>query len=185
MKLLKVLFFISLLLWTSSCRTANVTVLEDDNRTFSLTNYNTFDFFETSTEENFNENQQMHIDIIKDEIVQHMNARGLIMDNQNPDIKINIGIRVEEKVQTRETGLVTDPGTFNYIGQRRYTWRSETVQVGRYRAGTGTIHLVDTEDNRAVWIGVVEKILPAREGRIEGAVRFGVREAFNKMDEYN
>lgn len=185
MKLLNILLAFSLIIVINSCRTAEVTVLEDDNRNFRLTNYSTFDFVETTAEGMFTEYQQLHINNIKDEITQQMNARGLRRDEENPDLKVNIGISVEERAQTRETNLVTDPGTFTYVGQRRYAWRSETIEVGRYREGTGTIHLIDTEDNRAVWVGVVEKILPAREGRIEGAVRFGVREAFDKIDEYN
>jgi len=185
MKVIPLGIFIGFLVLMAGCRTVSVIVLEDDNRNFSLNNYATYDFFQTEATGIFNQSEQIYLNQIKEEVSNHMDERGLARDTINPELRINIGIHVEEKTQTRETGLVTDPGTFTYIGQRRYTWRSETVEVGRYRKGTGTIHFVDAERQSAVWVGVVEEILSPRTDRIERTVRDGVREVFNKIDEYN
>ena len=185
MKNISFLILISFLVMATGCRTVSVTVLEDDNRNFRLANYATYDFYQTEATGQFNQSEQIYFNQIKEEVAAHMDQRGVARDTVNPELKINIGIHVEERTQTRETGLVTDPGTFTYIGQRRYTWRSETVEVGRYRKGTGTIHFVDAERQSAVWVGVVEEILSPRTDRIERTIRDGVREVFNKIDEYN
>lgn len=185
MKIIHLGLIILFSLLTAGCRTIDVTVLEDDNRNFRLANYLTYDFYQTEATGSFNHSEQIYFNQIMQEVAQHMDDRGVARDTVNPALKINIGIHVEEKTQTRETGLVTDPGTFTYIGQRRYAWRSETIEVGRYRKGTGTLHFVDTERQSAVWVGVVEEILSPRTDRIERTIRDGVREIFNTIDEYD
>jgi len=180
----KLFILLGVILIITGCRTTTITVLEDDNRNFRLANYSSYDFYETEAEGVFNAEENASINLIKEEISRQMEARGLQRDPQNPDLKVNIGIQVEERVQTRQTGLVTDPGTFMYVGQRRYAWRSETVETGRYRHGTASLHLVDPDRDRAVWVGVVEEILPRREARLERTIRDGVEKTFEKIDEY-
>ncbi|TVR18254.1 MAG: DUF4136 domain-containing protein [Balneolaceae bacterium] len=94
---------------------------------------------------------------------------------------MNIGIVAEERDQVRETGLATDPATFNYIGQRRYTWQSEEIKIGTYRQGTVTIHLVDAARNEAVWVGISERVIDEREERLQRTIREGVKEMFEKI----
>jgi len=181
---LKIHILFGIILIFTGCRTTTVTVVEDDNRNFRLADYSTYDFYETEAEGIFNVEDNASINLIREEISRQMEARGLKRDGQDPDLRVNIGIQVEERTQTRQTGLVTDPGTFTYVGQRRYAWRSETVETGRYRHGTATLHLVDTERETAVWVGVVEEILPRREARLERTIREGVEKTFEKIDEY-
>lgn len=171
------------IIFFAGCRTIQVTVLDDYDGNFQLNDYITYDFFEPQVEGVFNAENNESINLIKEEISRQMADRGLSRDTDNPDLMVNIGIQVEERTQTRETGLVTDPGTFTYVGQRRYSWRSETVETGRYRYGTATLHLVDTEKDRAVWVGVVEEILPRREAKLKRTIRDGVKRAFEKIDE--
>jgi len=185
MNLLKATTLLYMILFFTGCRTTDVTVVEDDNRSFRLADYSSYDFYETEAEGIFNPEENASIELIKEKISRQMEARGLQRDTQNPDLKVNIGIQVEERTQTRQTGLVTDPGTFNYVGQRRYAWRSETVETGRYRHGTATLHLVDTDRDMAVWVAVVEEILPRREARLERTIRDGVEKTFERIDEYN
>ena len=184
MKFLNLFMFSILIIMTMACRTATVTVLEDDDQNFRLADYSTFNFYEATPEGIFDQEQQNYISLIKNEVSLQLTERGLARDAENPDLMINIGISTEERVQTRETGLVTDPGTFQYIGQRRYVWRSETIETGRYQVGTGTIHLIDREEDRAVWVGVVEKILRPRLRDYENAIRKGVEKVFERIDEY-
>lgn len=185
MNAIKATIILYIILITTSCKTTTVTVVEDDNKNFRLANYTTYDFYDTQAEGIFDSGNNASIHLIKEEIGRHMEARGLRRDEDSPDLKVNIGIQVEEKTQTRQTGLVTDPGTFTYIGQRRYTWRSETVEAGRYRQGTASLHLVDTNQDRAVWVGMVEEILPRREAMLEKTIRNGVEKTFQKIDKYN
>jgi hypothetical protein len=168
-------------LMTFGCRTAQVNVTEQQPN-FRLQHYSSFDFLDEE-EENMSPAYRENIQFIKDEIVRQMEARGISHDQENPELMVNIGVAVEDRVQTRETGLVTDPGTFNYIGQRRYKWQSETIETGRYQKGTATMHLVDVEEQQAVWVGVLEKVLPRRDDRLKQAIESGVEKMFAKMDD--
>jgi hypothetical protein len=167
--------YFMVLLFLFSCKTVQVEVL-DRQEGFDLEQYESFRFIENDGEA-FSPDYRQKINFLKDEIVRQMNARGLALDNQSPDLLVNIGIAVEE----RQIG-VTDPGSFNYIGQRRYQWDSELIQAGRYPQGSMAIHLVDRERGQAVWIGTVEKLLPREAGHLREAVIRGVERLFREMD---
>ncbi|MFC4871834.1 DUF4136 domain-containing protein [Negadavirga shengliensis] len=173
-----------LIICSLSCGVREVIVMEDQAGNFNLGRYETFDFLETGATGDLSDNYQESVGALMDEITEQMTRRGIEQTAENPDLRINIGILMEEKVQTRETGLVTDPGTFNYIGQQRYTWRSQTVEAGRYRLGTVTVHLVDTDLDKAVWVGVVEKTIANRPARIERISRKAAQKLFDRLDEY-
>ncbi|EON78152.1 lipoprotein, putative [Lunatimonas lonarensis] len=145
---------------------------------FVLEKYSTFDFYKTDASGDLGDNYQAGIDFLKGEIAKQMAYRGLLRDEESPQVWVNIGVWVEEQTQTRETGLVTDPGTFNYIGQRRYSWKSETVELGTYKKGTVTLHLVDATENNALWIGTVEEILVSNEDRLRNRIMRGVEKVF-------
>ena len=164
----------------SACQTTRVTVLEQ-SPDFELAAYSSFGFFVSDAEGVLSENYEQHIEYLKDEITQRMEARGLSKQAEGAELKINIGIVVEERDQVRETSLTTDPGTFNYIGQRNYTWQSEEIKVGTYRQGTVTIHLVDAERNEAVWVGISDRVIEEREERLQRTIREGVAEMFDKI----
>lgn len=158
------------------------TSVTDVSPSYSLGNYSSFAFYETSVEGDLSENYQQHLDFMKSEISKHMAYRGLLpAPNGDADLLINIGILVENKTQTRETGLLTDPGTFNYIGQRRYTWKSETVEVGQFRKGSVDIHLIDAKKNEAVWAGVTTGVIDEKEDRLLKTISKGVSEMFEKL----
>lgn len=167
-----------------SCKVAEVTVLQDQEGNFNLGRYDSFDFLETGATGDLSDSYQESIGALMEEITYQLTQRGIEQRSENPHIHINIGILMEQKVQTRQTGLVTDPGTFNYIGQQRYTWKSETVEAGRYRLGTVTIHFVDTSLDEAVWVGVVEKTIADRPSRIQRISRRAVQKVFDRLDEY-
>ena len=109
--------------------------------------YQTFDFLDFDvrllTEHQIN---QENVDYLKSAIVKQLTAKGL-KQQSNPDLAINIGVVVEEEVQTRET----DIRDMRYMGQRNYHWQVEEVVVGVYKKGTVSIELVDTKENEAVW----------------------------------
>lgn len=160
-----------------ACKSTKVTVLEQSTG-FELSSYDTFGFFMTDAEGELSDNFERNIEYLKNEITNQMESRGLSKQIEGADLKINIGIAVEERDQTRETSLATDPGTFNYIGQRRYSWKSEEVKIGTYRQGTVTIHLVDAERNEAVWVGISDRVIDNREDRLQRTIREGVAEMF-------
>ncbi|WP_394355338.1 DUF4136 domain-containing protein [Pararhodonellum marinum] len=101
--------------------------------------------------------------MVQHEISRQMKIRGIEKVDIQPDLRVNLGISIKAETHTRETSLVTDPGTFTYIGQRRYTWQAETIEIGKYKEGSLTLDLVDNSNNQPAWIGVLEGILPENE----------------------
>jgi hypothetical protein len=161
------------------CACSGVRVLDTEADTgFRLGNYKTFDFFivegSGDTTENFDANAQL----IMQAISRELQSRGLQPNGVKPDLLVNIGIVVREKVQTRETNIREAP---RYIGQRRYSWKSEQVEVGRYKEGTVTVDLVDRVENNLVWKGVVEGTIPTKKEKIEPTINKGVSELFERL----
>lgn len=172
------LFFALIIL--THCRPA-IEISTEREPGFDLTNYNTFSFVREDTT---NENKQVwaylsEISTIKEALREQLEEQGLRYVDSNPDLRINIGIVVEEQVQTRPTNFATDPP--QYIGQRRYTWSVRDVEVGRYQQGTVTVHLVDNENNELVWMGVAEAVIPRDRERQEKRIKEGVQEMAKKM----
>lgn len=178
MKLLRLIPSLLILL-SFSCSSSLVTVEDSAYENFDLTDYQTFDFFEIENTNPSNPNFEKAIELFKKEIGEAMLSRN-IKQSSNPDIKVNLGIIIEDKVQTRTTNLATDP--FMYSGQRSYTWKSEEVPVNTYREGSVTMHLVDTKNNQVVWLGTINRVVPNKDEKKAEAIRFAVTELFKEID---
>ncbi len=163
-----------------SCSSTEVIVEKDLYGKFHLNNYESFGFFGIDSEESANPEFAQTVAILKEEITSQMQKRGLIHDQTNPDLNINLGVTVADKVQTRETNLVSDP--FLYIGQRNYTWKVREVPVNTYKEGSLTIHLVESGSNEAVWVGTANKIIPKKEAKRHEAISTVVEDIFQKLD---
>ena len=145
---------------------------------FQLSKYKTFDFFQIvgagDTSSYFEEN----VKLLKESIAQKLQAKGLTQSSSQPDLQVNIGAMVEEKVQTRETTLRDAP---RYMGQRNYTWKSEEVEVGRYREGTVTVHLVDPSTKKLMWKGAVAGVIPNKQKNVPATIEEGMKALFAKL----
>jgi hypothetical protein len=97
---------------------------------------------------------------------------------QNPDLWLNIGIVIENKVQTRQTNIRDAP---LYIGQRNYSWRSKEVEVNRYKLGTVTLDLVDQQKNEQIWEGVVQGTISNKSEKMKKRVNKGIDKLFNQL----
>ncbi|WP_237144095.1 DUF4136 domain-containing protein [Pontibacter pamirensis] len=147
---------------------------------FQLSNYETFAFYEVEASgEGLTPAYQTQVQYLQQAISDQLEARGLTQTTSDPDLLINLGIVVTEEVQTRQTDIRSDPP--NYIGQRRYTWRSREVEVGRYREGTVSVHLVDNEQNELVWRGAAEAILQRKQAKLQEQIVKGVEEMFQAI----
>ncbi|RDV15814.1 DUF4136 domain-containing protein [Pontibacter diazotrophicus] len=147
---------------------------------FQLSNYNTFAFYEVDASgEGLTPAYRTQVQYLQQAISDQLEARGLTQTTSDPDLLINLGIVVTEEVQTRETDIRSDPP--NYIGQRRYTWRSREVEVGRYREGTVSVHFVDNERNELVWRGRAEAILQRKQAKLQEQIVEGVEEMFQEL----
>jgi hypothetical protein len=175
------IYFFALIGWIFvSCASTSPVVLQDDIYSdFDLKSYKTFDFISIEGEDTGRPEFEENIRYLQDAISKKMVERGL-RQAENPDLKINLGITVEDKVQTRETSLATDP--FMYTGQRNYTWQVEEVQVGTYKEGSLTMHLVDPKKNQAAWVGSISRALPNKGKNTPSTIDDAVNLLFERID---
>ena len=140
--------------------------------------YQTFDFIDFDvqllTEHQIN---QQNVEYLKAAIVKQLEAKGL-KQSTNPDLAVNIGVVVEEEVQTRET----DIRDMRYMGQRNYHWEVEEVVVGVYKMGTVSIELVDTQQNKAVWEESESNVINKKQKNVQKKIDKGVARIFKKFD---
>lgn len=170
---------LALLLLLAGCAPA-IDINTEPATDFRLSAYNTFAFYDVDASgEGLSPNYQPQVQYIQQKIREQLEARGLTYSASEPDLLINLGIVVNEEVQTRETNIITDPPM--YIGQRRYTWRSKEIEVGRYREGTVSVHLVDNDRNELVWQGTAEAILQSKEAKLQEQIARGVEEMFREI----
>ena len=147
---------------------------------FAIGGYSTFGFQskmvdEDSLPEPFLEN----IALIKKAIADNLVSKGL-RESQDPGLIINLSALMEDKVQTRQTDFRTD-GLPRYTGQRSYSWKSEEVPVGKYKAGTLFLGISDTRQGKLVWRGEIDNILPAKEAKIQARLVKSVDDLLNKL----
>lgn len=142
-----------------------------------FSSYKTFDFYKVEARGDTNSQKYNEsIEKLEDAIAIKMQKFGYLLSKTNPDILINVGVVVMEKIQTRQTDLRTDAP--RYIGQRRYSWKSQEVETGRYRQGTVTVEVVDRKQNKLVWQGVIEDIIPQKDAKLERTIKKGVEKLF-------
>lgn len=174
---MKHLLFYLFVLTIVSCSSTAKIIKSETAEGANLSAYKTFDFYKLEASgdtisQKFEQRSAMLKAAIADELVQ----KGYQQVAGNADLMVNIGISVKEDVQTRQTDFRTDAP--RYTGQRRYTWKSKEVEVGRYRTGTVDIHLVDAKNNTMLWQKVAEDIIPEKDSKLETKVREGMKKIF-------
>lgn len=172
-------FYIVLLLGFSmvfsSCNSSYKVLNPKQEDNFKLSDYATFGFYDIeATGDTISQNFEKNLGIIKSAIAQNLQARGLD-EARDANLKINIALDVEEKSQTRQTDFRTD-GLPRYMGQRRYSWKSEDVVIGKYRKGTIMIDLVDSANNKMVWQGGAEGIIPEKSQNFTEDINSAIKE---------
>ncbi|WP_186757908.1 DUF4136 domain-containing protein [Echinicola salinicaeni] len=163
----------------SSCSAGKVIDINSDEN-FHINNYESFDFYQTDLEIDQMPEFEKRVDWIKEAIGEEFRDLGLKRDTVTPELLVNIGIVLEEKIQTRETDLRSDPPT--YIGQRRYHWEVQEVEVGRYNEGTFTLDLVDAKTENLMWKGVAEGIVSDNENRAYKNIKEGTKKLLSDLD---
>jgi len=118
------------------------------------------------------------LNLMVEEINKQMSIRGLEKTQENPDLKINIGLVISKQTQTRETSLRDAP---QYIGQRNYHWESEEIVQRRYTEGTVTLDIINTESNEMIWQAVSRGILEKKREKNKKKIIKGVKKLFKKF----
>lgn len=115
---------------------------------------------------------------LKDAVTAQMKAKGYAPAT-NPDLLINMGVVLQEEQQTRQTDFRTDRP--RYMGQRRYSWKSEEIVVGTYKTGTLDFHLIDAAQKNMVWQATLQGIIPDKAEKIQATILEGVKQLFEKF----
>jgi hypothetical protein len=174
--------FIVLVLFLSACSSVKIVDVDKDPA-FALSKYKTFGFHEIGVGgTGMNPDYQANLDLMKASITKQLEAKGLTHTQTGPELAVNIGVAVENRVQTRETSI-TNPGDrgMMYMGQRNYQWQSGEVAVGEYREGTVKIDLVDRSANKMVWTGTAESVLPNNAKNVPALIEEGMQKLFAQL----
>ncbi len=148
------------LLWVASS-SAQVLVSYDKSSGADFTAYKTFQVFSLDVKSDPDlEPRREGLNLLITEINKQMEMRGYEKVKENPDLKINIGVVISKKKQTRETSIREAP---RYIGQRNYHWESQEVVVGTYVGGTVVLDIVDTQSDEMVWQAVSKGVLDEKK----------------------
>lgn len=149
---------------------------EDD---FKIGNYKTFNFYDVEVSgDATSRNSRENLELLKASISRQLQGKGLKQATIDPELLVNIGVVVKEKIQTRETTIQDAP---RYIGTRNYSWKSEEIEVGRYREGTATVHLVERGTKKMVWKGAVESIVPDKESKLSATIDGAMEALFGEL----
>ncbi|WP_116543317.1 DUF4136 domain-containing protein [Pontibacter virosus] len=170
-----------MLLLLSACTPAT-SIQSEPAPGFALSTYRQFAFMEVKSDvENAGPDYQGHVHFLKQELTRQLEQRGLRQapSEEQADLLINLGIVVDRQVQTRETDIISDPP--RYIGQRRYTWQSKKVEVGRYSVGTVSVHLVDPVQNELVWQGTAERVISDKPEKLREQIEKGIEQLVGEI----
>ncbi len=171
------LFFVLILLM-GSCMP--VRVVDYQKKTESdLTQFKTFYFYNLEEPETKGPNFEANISLLKKAIQTEMEKRGYSLQENGGDILINIGVKIEEVVQTRETNFRTDG--MQYMGQRNYTWESQEIEVDRYKEGTIALDFIDPIKKQLVWSGSVAGTTTENRKKIEARINTAIESLFKKF----
>lgn len=164
----------------SSCSPTRVVVEDNKYEDFKMSNYTSFDFAQIDTPNDSLVPYQEIVRLLKEKITAKLVERGLKQETSNPGLRINLGVVVADKVQTRETNVTSDP--FTYAGQRNYYWEVREIPVNTYREGSVTIHFVNNPGNVLVWAGTISEIVPKKEEDKLAAIQDAVDQIFTYLD---
>lgn len=156
--------FCLLLISSLACTTAPV-VYTDTAPNVNFTTYETYAYLPSGEND---EARSILTQKIIDEVTQEMEARGYELDNQNPDLLVNVKTMYEEEEELVRTGSY--PATYDYyvpgfytpttINPYYYTGYATIPRVTgtgirevAYTEGTFVVDIIDREDNRILWRG--------------------------------
>ena len=152
--------FLLLFVFLAACSPIQVLDQEpvDD---FALNKYRTFSFYQVEGDSIHSKNYLAGIEALKTQITQQLQMRGLQPGDTEPDLLVNIGVMIQPRARSKTAGL-------RYMGNKPYNKEHTTAEAGQhYNEGTVTIHLVDRAQNKLVWRGAVEGMVPNKQARLE------------------
>lgn len=153
-------------------------ISNDFNPEAANRDYKTFNFYDVKVKTPNPESvKKERVDMLKNAVKENLEEVGLTLSDK-PDVWVNIGVLVENKLQTRETDIREAP---IYIGQRNYHWESEEVVVGEYKEGTVTIDLIDAKTNEMVGQSVASSVIVDNDVKLQKRIDVGMEKVFEDL----
>jgi hypothetical protein len=131
--------------------------------TFNMPQYRTFGFADP-----LGTDRQGYQTVVSSQLKastrREMEARGLTYSDASPDLLINFGGKLADKMRVSQYAQPAMPMGYGYYGYRRgaygaWPMYSERTEVTQYREGTLTVDLIDNKSQQLVWEGTVTKPL--------------------------
>lgn len=178
---MKAWFYISMFaIFASACGSAFKIKGTQLTEGTDLQTYHTYGFYQiTAQGDTAHISFNLRVGVLKNAVADEMNKRGFKKVSTNPDLLVNIGVVSKTQIQTKTTTFGQD-GPY-YMGQRNYQWKTSEREIGHYKDGTATVHLIDTKQNKLVWWGSVQGIVPDRELQLEAAIKQAIEKLFTKF----
>ena len=155
-----------------SCTPVRI-VSTDTEKGTDFSRYQSFGFYEIAD----GSAEAPNLEHLKSAIIRELGQRGLVV-SENPDLKVNIALDKESKVQTRETDYRDAP---RYIGTRSYHWESEEIVVNEYEEGSVKIDVVDTRTNTMVWQGIAAGTLTDNQEKMKSRIDMAMNKLFARF----
>ncbi len=179
----RILVSLLLLVFLLTACSSGVTVRADISPTTDFSNYNTYNFFDTMGIEG-GYNSPIYGELFRSAISREMSARGY-RKSDNPDLIINVTLRVDDKVSMRTYTTPYMSGAYYNRPGGAYYGSSVGVGVGVSTRATKTeeasvfIDLVDNAGERISWQGVsVITVSDKKVKKLEETVNYSVGKVF-------
>ena len=187
MKNLTKIFLSVLIASLAACSPA---VYTDKAEGVNFTAYQTYAYLPSGEREEVSDTR--FTEKIINEVNQEMQARGYRLDNQNPDLLVNVSTMYEEEEELRRTPVA---GTYDYYTPGFYapttldpyyytgyntipTVTGYGIREVEYTEGTFVIDIIDSNDNKIVWRGWSET--PVQPTDLDESIREYVDNIFEE-----
>jgi len=145
--------------------------------------YNTYNFVDGAGPD-YGDYQSLFTKFVIEAVTIEMEKRGYTKSD-NPDLLVNFGAQLDDKIDVRTT---SDPMMGGYYGYRRgayrygawggYGYATET-HVSEYTEGTFNIDIIDNKRRQLVWEAVgVGRITDKKRENLEESIKTGVPNYF-------
>lgn len=156
------------------------------DKTVDLRQYRTFGFAEPlGTDQNGY--QSILSQNLKASTQRQLEARGLVLDQANPQLLINFNARLDDKMKVSTTPAppptMYGRGYYGYRGSLYSTWPmyQDQTTVRQYKEGTLNIDVVDQTRKQLVWEAVVtDTITQKKRDHLDKTIEDYVKAAFKK-----
>lgn len=187
LKNLKALALLLALVALTGCATApRVSVQQDSNTDF--TRFQTFGFLEPLGTDRQGY-QTIVSQTLRQSATREMQARGFRYDPQSPQLLINFGADLNDRMRVNTTrqpnmSMNMHRSTFNHRGGFYGTWPmyTQTTTVTQYQEGTIRIDVVDAGRRQLVWESAVSsRVTNSTRNDVPAALDEAVRLAFARF----